>query len=142
MSHESILKKEVNVSLERRSPFSITVYAESMEDENQIFFGDVLWLHHIELNAILITAKINSEIIVSLQPTKNDQLGEFIGNTNGMWYIENASQKDYFKGGPVEWGQLFRLRHFSLGKYLAIMKVGEMNSCFYLEDRPVENSLM
>lgn len=55
------------MSLEKRSPFLISVFCNPEEDENKIYFGDVIWLHHIELNAILVTAKNNSdEIIVSL----------------------------------------------------------------------------
>ncbi|CAD8210359.1 unnamed protein product [Paramecium octaurelia] len=142
-SAESIQKKEINVSLEKRSPFLISVFSNTEEDENKIYFGDVIWLHHIELNAILVTVKnMSDEIIVSLQQTKNDQLGEFIGNTNGMWYIESLNMK----GGPVEWGQIFRLRHFSLGKYLAVQKEQDRDtdtySCFYLEDKQSENSLL
>lgn len=61
------MKKEINVSLEKKSPFQIKVFSDPEEDENRIYFGDVLWLHHIELNAILITAKNpQNEIIVSL----------------------------------------------------------------------------
>lgn len=65
---ESILKKEVNVSLEHKSPFQIRIFCAPVEDENTVYFGDVLWLHHIELNAILVTLKNNQdEIVVSLQ---------------------------------------------------------------------------
>ena len=69
-------------------------------------------------------------------------MGEFIGNTNGMWYIESLNMK----GGPVEWGQIFRLRHFSLGRYLAVQKEydrdADTNSCFYLEEKCSDNSLL
>lgn len=43
------------------------MFSNPEDDENKIYFGDVIWLHHIELNAILVTAKASSdEIIVSL----------------------------------------------------------------------------
>ncbi|CAD8122041.1 unnamed protein product [Paramecium sonneborni] len=50
------------------------------------------------------------------------------------------------KGGPVEWDQIFRLRHFSLGKYVAVEKEQDTDidtdSCFNLEDKQNDNSLL
>jgi len=37
-----------------------------------------------------------------------------------MWIIEN---KDFFKGGFVEWGEPYQLKHFTTGMYLSIKRV-------------------
>lgn len=66
--------------------------------------------------------------------------GEFEGDSNGMFQIENENM---MMGGLVEWGQNVRLRHFILGKYLAInmepIKGGQM--LLYLADTPASNTL-
>jgi hypothetical protein len=59
-----------------------------------------------------------------------------------MWYVE---KENFDEGGKLEWGQPLRLRHFSLGKYLAIKTMGnshDSDSCFYLSDKCSPNSLL
>lgn len=44
---------------------------------------------------------------------------DFIGNTYGMWAIEN---EDMSTGGFIKYGEKFRLKHFSSGYYLSVKK--------------------
>ncbi|CAD8066638.1 unnamed protein product [Paramecium sonneborni] len=132
---------EVNISLEHQSPWVLTVFCNQNDNEQIISFNDVIWIHHIEENSLLTLGRNqDNELIITFQKQSNEQQGEFNGDSNGMFQIEN---EDLNKGGLIEWGQSLRLRHFILGKYLAInyepIKSGQL--LLYLSDQPTPNTL-
>lgn len=59
-----------------------------------------------------------------------------------MFQLENIDLK---RGGMLEWGMPFRLRHFMLGKYLAINTEIRFEKSsqliIYLEDKPTPETL-
>ena len=58
----------------------------------------------------------NNELLISYQ-NLGQNLEEFQGNSNGMFCVEAENMRI---GGKIEWGKIIRLRHMSVGKYLAI----------------------
>jgi MIR domain len=80
------------------------------------------------------------ELLISFQ-----RLGmlqeEFEGNSNGMWQLEGETM---MKGGSLEWDKPFRMRHLSIGKYLAIHDKplnDKEQFLLYLSDTPSPNTL-
>jgi hypothetical protein len=45
----------------------VKIFTGYVEDENLVCFGDILWLHHLESDSILVTLKNqHDDIVVSL----------------------------------------------------------------------------
>ena len=45
----------------------IRIFSEYIQNENLVCYGDILWLHHLESNAILVTLKNQqNDIVVNL----------------------------------------------------------------------------
>ena len=59
MVSENSVKREVNVSLESKSSFMIRIFCDYINDDNVVCFGDIVWLHHLESDSILVTLKNN-----------------------------------------------------------------------------------
>lgn len=49
--------------------------------------------------------------------TSSDSFKDYSGDTFGMWVIEN---KDFSKGGYVEKGNDYRLKHLPSGLFLTV----------------------
>jgi|APCry1669189000_1035189.scaffolds.fasta_scaffold95886_1 hypothetical protein len=70
------------------------IFSEHVNNDNLICYGDILWIHHLESDSILVTLKnTTDDIVINLQSQSSDHVKEFNGNTNGMWYIENDDLK-------------------------------------------------
>lgn len=119
-------KIEVNSSLESQTKLKMNFY--SIYQPETISFlecGDIVWLNHSELDATLVCTtqfkdnffKHKIEFDVS-QTT--DNFKQFLGNTNGMWIIEDSV---YHKGGLVRWDHSYRFKHLSSGLYLGVSSV-------------------
>jgi len=114
-------KKEVNVSLSSYTRWRINLFSreESDSDNEFLLYGEIIWMNHAEQNASMIARKEKNGIfeVDFLKTTIFDNSQQEIGNTNGMWIIEN---ENYRKGGFVQWEDRFRLKHFSSGRYLSV----------------------
>ena len=135
--------KEINVSLEKSTRWMLNLFsANDNEEKDYLFYGNTIWLNHVEFNASMIAKKHKQDSLAIdlVRATVLDHLHQqYVGNTNGMWIIENESQ---MTGGPVKWEDKFKLKHFSSGKYLTLAYnpqkgYTELN----LENEATENSL-
>ena len=144
---KNIIKREVNVALEDQPQYwKINIFSLYEDYSRFLKAGDVIWLHHIELNASLTILKKTADFKllnhnwVGFNPDDNadsiqddniypiflvNQNSEgkarettFNGNTFGMWVIENV---DYRKGDYICFGQRYRLKHLSSGRYLSVI---------------------
>ncbi|KAM3138734.1 hypothetical protein pb186bvf_009113 [Paramecium bursaria] len=134
---------EVNVSLEKKSPWILNIFCQQNDLEQVICFNDIIWIQHIEENSLISMARSqdNNLVITFLQQGAQGQQ-EFEGDSNGMFQVESETMMN---GGMLEWGQNLRLRHFILGKYLAI-HMGQVldksgQQILYLTDKPTPNTL-
>lgn len=57
------------------------------------------------------------------QTKENTSFEDYSGNTFGLWVIENV---DFKKGGQVEYGAGYRLKHMSTGYYLTVVDENAM----------------
>ena len=155
----TIFKREANASIEQKSYWKIQIFSNEF-DENSMFLksGDIIWIYHSELNASLsATKKAESFQLFNLQKknfvfdednmkknqedihiefTKNNSFEEkfedFKGNTCGVWIIEGS---DYKIGERLKYGENFRLKHMSTGRYLTIKRDDNYKRpCLVLEE--------
>ena len=123
-------KIEVNISLESSTRLKINYYSRYLESgNNYLECGDTVWLNHSELAATLVcvTKFIDNQFKFNIQFDGNrvsDHFKQFIGNTNGMWVIENV---DYQNGGFIQWNESYRFKHLGSGFYLTVKKTREKN---------------
>lgn len=136
---KQIVKREANVGLEEVCYWKINLYS-NYEDYNQFLrSGDVIWLHNVELNASLLIQrkttdfKLNNQDFPSDSPYdetlypvflpefKANSLG-FSRNTFGMWILES---EEFDKGGFIQLGGKYRLKHLSSGRYLGVSREGK-----------------
>ena len=76
----------------------INLYRDWQLQPDVIYYGDSIWLHHLEFNSSFITGKgADNTYIVSMLYQHQNNI-EWLGNTNGIWVIEHA---DFRTGGPV-----------------------------------------
>lgn len=145
--NKSKFKVEINASLESQSRFHINFYTNYYSETSSILeCADIIWLNHSELNAMLVcvTGAGNSfnQYRIEFDVANNTDINkQFIGNTNGMWIVENA---EYKKGGPVRWDESYRFRHLSSGLYLTILtqkKKGKTYSKFVLAKEANEDNV-
>ena len=98
---------EVNVSLDFKTRWSISLYGEIMKDDKYLACGDYIWLFSPEENSTIIFKE------------EENSMGFVKGQnaTHGLWMIE---YEDPVKGGPVVEDKRYRLKHVVTGKYLCI----------------------
>lgn len=63
-----------------------------MHDDNILCFGDIIWLHNIELDCTLVMDKSEEDdLYLKLERVNlTEQQQKYEGNTNGMWIVENV----------------------------------------------------
>lgn len=130
---------EINASLDTPTHWRIHLFSKIIEDNLKDFlsYGDVIWLNNLDKRISLLgrfgkkssLKKIGDEFVkdpyfennalevlfTNSLISEGDNVGN-LGNTNGMWVIENA---DATKGGLILATDPFRLKHLPTGKYLA-----------------------
>jgi len=114
-----LVKKEVNLSLEKATRWKIALFSSNTLETTFLSYGDTIWMNHAEHNATLICKKQKDNKLEPgfVRSIVSDHFQQYVGNTNGMWIIENH---DYKRGGPVQWDHSFRLKHFTSGQYLTV----------------------
>jgi len=129
---------EINASLEKTTYWRIHQFCKINEDNYKelLSYGDVIWLNNCDKKISLLgrytkrgvlkralgeeqlkeTNFDNNVLEVLFADTViNEESSDNLGNTNGMWVIEH---KDFKRGGLTIANDVFRLKHFSTGKYL------------------------
>ncbi|KAL4462524.1 hypothetical protein ABPG74_000354 [Tetrahymena malaccensis] len=134
-----IQKREINGCLETATPLKFQIYQEVTDTKSRYLnCGDAIWLHHSEANSALSVirkergttrytftalnieqwiSQQNLEIFVA-QNKESQSFEDYSGNTFGLWIIENV---DFKKGGYVEYGVGYRLKHMPTGYYLTVI---------------------
>jgi hypothetical protein len=105
---------EVNVSLDYKTHWSISLYGEIMKDDKFLACGDYIWLFSPEENATIIFKELENSLGVS----KSQNI------THGLWMIEF---EDPMKGGAVVEESRYRLKHVVTGKYLCISETVKLS---------------
>lgn len=130
------IKREVNLSLERQVRWKLNEFSagDTELSSKYLCFGDIVWMNNTENDATIISDKKEHDIF-EINASRSDTTNIFhhyIGNTNGMWILENV---DFTKGGPIEWEKDFKLKHFSTGMYLVGRKISNQRFELHLESR-------
>lgn len=99
---------EVNISLDQKTRWMVSEFSESVQDDPYLSCGDYIWITKSEDG---ISLAVNKKKKKGLMFTPN------ASDINGMWMLENS---DCAKGGFVEIGACYRLKHISTGSYLFI----------------------
>jgi len=134
--------KEINISLEKSMRWTFRHFSSNeIEEKEYLLYGNIVWLNHVEYNASMLVRKHKKDTL-SLdlaRVTVLEHYQQYIGNTNGMWVIEH---ENHLTGGLVQWGEKFKLRHFSSGRYLTVVKDPQTDTSeLGLEVKPNKNCL-
>ncbi|KRW98864.1 MIR motif [Pseudocohnilembus persalinus] len=144
---EEFNKREINgTNSDDSTAWKLNLFNQyPIEQTDQIFAGDIVWLHHSELNSIIASRRIDKGVdkynFSSLNLSKwldldnlelnlnqsqtGDEFSDYSGNTFGMWIIQCKSQQE---GGDLVFEKEYRLRHMSSGCFLAVKKVTPENN--------------
>ena len=134
-------RREVNISVIDSTRWKISLFQKEVDHESFLSYGEVIWINHAEFNASMTIKRTKDKVyeIYFIRNGISENSQDYIGNTNGMWVIEH---ENYLRGGLVQWGDTFRLKHFSSDMYLSI---DEQHNSFKLDkirpDRNDENFL-
>lgn len=91
-------KIELNISFQVPTSMKINFFHSNLNEENILYYGDVVWLYYLEKNSSLALTDDRKDgkklcfIKISDLEFSNHEL---IGNTHEMWVLEN---KDFLKG--------------------------------------------
>ncbi|EGR27925.1 MIR domain protein [Ichthyophthirius multifiliis] len=108
-------KREVNISTNKKTQWKIKVFCE-YNDERQglLQICDIIWINYSEQDLNLIAKqtdqKQNSYMLKFEGCDSTEKYKKFIGNTNGMFVIENDNMQN---GGLVEWDNSYKFRHLT-----------------------------
>jgi len=119
---ESLEKKEINVSSDKRTPWRVKIFSDYISDKVGVLsVGDIIWINLSEEDKNLIVHSSNdkdsSHSFKFILCSSKDRYRKFVGNSNGMFIVENLNM---IQGGLVKWKTSYRLKHLATNKYLSI----------------------
>ena len=114
--------REINMTVDKNSSFRLNIFSSYIDNyDNLLKVSDVIGITYSELGLNLVSVGykgMKKQVGRFSLRVETDKLASLLGNSNGMYRIENYDSKD--SGGFLEWGKSYRLKHIGSSTYLTM----------------------